>query len=105
MVDQGFLELVRLDELAASDPLVKNSLAVTSAALGAATPSGTGILRYNGDGTGTARSRSTGSAVFAPGSFRLNGLTVINSGSTVTFQVGIANLHPAGVVLQGLTVP
>ena len=52
VVDQGFLELVRLGELPASDPLVANSLAVTGATISAPTPSGTGILRYNGDGYG-----------------------------------------------------
>ena len=52
VVDQGFLELVRLGELPASDPLITNSLAVTGAALSAPTPSGTGIMRYNGDGYG-----------------------------------------------------
>jgi glucoamylase len=52
VVDQGFLELVRLGELPATDPLITNSLAVTGAALSAATPSGTGIMRYNGDGYG-----------------------------------------------------
>jgi glucoamylase len=52
VVDQGFLELVRLGELSATDPLITNSLAVTGAALSAPTPSGTGILRYNGDGYG-----------------------------------------------------
>ncbi len=52
VVDQGFLELVRLGELPASDPLVANSLKVTGATIDAATPSGTGILRYNGDGYG-----------------------------------------------------
>src|SRR5580692_10265486 len=52
VVDQGFLELVRLGELPASDPLVTNSLAVTGATISAPTPSGTGILRYNGDGYG-----------------------------------------------------
>jgi glucan 1,4-alpha-glucosidase len=52
VVDQGFLELVRLGELPASDPLVANSLKVTGASIGASTPSGTGILRYNGDGYG-----------------------------------------------------
>ena len=31
--------------------------------------------------------------MFAPGSFRLGGLTVTNSGPSVTFQVGIANLQ------------
>jgi glucoamylase len=52
VVDQGFLELVRLGELPASSALVTNSLAVTGKALSAPTPSGTGILRYNGDGYG-----------------------------------------------------
>jgi glucoamylase len=52
VVDQGFLELVRLGELPASDPLVTNSLAVTGQALAAPTPSGTGVMRYNGDGYG-----------------------------------------------------
>jgi glucoamylase len=52
VVDQGFLELVRLGELPASDPLVTNSLKVAGATIGASTPSGTGILRYNGDGYG-----------------------------------------------------
>jgi glucoamylase len=52
VVDQGFLELVRLGELPASDPLITNSLAVTGATISAPTPSGTGIMRYNGDGYG-----------------------------------------------------
>src|SRR5580692_2860350 len=52
VVDQGFLELVRLGELPASDPLIANSLAVTGTALSAPTPSGTGVMRYNGDGYG-----------------------------------------------------
>jgi glucoamylase len=52
VIDQGFLELVRLGELPASDPLVANSLAVTGATIAAPTSSGTGILRYNGDGYG-----------------------------------------------------
>ena len=50
-----------------------------------------------GDGPGTyaypTATNSDGSPVFAPDSFRLSGLTVTNSGSTVTFQVGIANLQ------------
>ena len=52
VVDQGFLELVRLGELTASSPLITNSLAVAGATISAPTPSGTGILRYNGDGYG-----------------------------------------------------
>jgi glucoamylase len=52
VIDQGFLELVRLGELPASDPLITNSLAVAAATIDTPTPSGTGILRYNGDGYG-----------------------------------------------------
>jgi glucoamylase len=50
-----------------------------------------------GAGPGTyaypTATNSDGSPVFAPGSFRLNGLTVIDSGGAVTFQIGIANLR------------
>jgi glucoamylase len=52
VIDQGFLELVRLGELPASDPLITNSLAVAAATIDTSTPSGTGIMRYNGDGYG-----------------------------------------------------
>jgi glucoamylase len=52
VIDQGFLELTRLGELPASDPVVANSLAVASGAIDVSTPSGTGVLRYNGDGYG-----------------------------------------------------
>ncbi len=52
VIDQGFLELVRLGELPASDPLITNSLAVTAATIDTLTASGTGIMRYNGDGYG-----------------------------------------------------
>ena len=58
-----------------------------------------------GNGPGTyaypTAANSDGSPVFAPGSFRLNGLTVINSGTTVTFQVGIANLQSTFGSLDG----
>ncbi|HEY3904845.1 MAG TPA: glycoside hydrolase family 15 protein [Streptosporangiaceae bacterium] len=52
VVDQGFLELVRLGELPASDPVIANSLVVAGTTIDSATPSGTGVLRYNGDGYG-----------------------------------------------------
>ena len=52
VIDQGFLELTRLGELPATDPTVINSLAVAAHAIDSSTPSGTGVLRYNGDGYG-----------------------------------------------------
>jgi glucan 1,4-alpha-glucosidase len=52
IIDAGFQELVRLGGLSASDPDVVNSLKVVDATISRTTPSGTGYLRYNGDGYG-----------------------------------------------------
>jgi glucoamylase len=52
VIDQGFLELARLGELPASSPLITNSLAVAAKSIDVVTPSGTGVMRYNGDGYG-----------------------------------------------------
>jgi glucoamylase len=52
VVDQGFLELTRLGELPANNPVVVNSLAVAASTIDVSTPSGTGVMRYNGDGYG-----------------------------------------------------
>jgi glucan 1,4-alpha-glucosidase len=52
VIDAGFLELVRLGELSATDPDVQNSLAVVDNTIEKSTPSGPGWMRYNGDGYG-----------------------------------------------------
>jgi len=52
VIDAGFLELVRLGELPATDPDVLRSLPVVDATIKKNTPSGPGWLRYNGDGYG-----------------------------------------------------
>jgi glucoamylase len=56
VIDQGFVELTRLGELSpanpADAPLLTNSLAVAAATIDAKTPSGTAVMRYNGDGYG-----------------------------------------------------
>jgi glucoamylase len=52
VVDLGFLELVRLGELPATDPAVANSVRVIDAKLERQTANGPGWLRYNGDGYG-----------------------------------------------------
>ncbi len=46
VVDQGFLELVRLGVLPASDPDVQNSLSVVDSTIEVTTPSGPGLYRY-----------------------------------------------------------
>lgn len=57
VIDQGFLELVRQGELGASAPAVQDTLAIAGdpangSGIYLSTPSGTGILRYTGDGYG-----------------------------------------------------
>jgi glucan 1,4-alpha-glucosidase len=52
VVDNGFLEYVRLGILPANDADVTNSVAVTDKTIQKATDSGPGWLRYNGDGYG-----------------------------------------------------
>ena len=52
VIDAGFLELVRLGELPATDPDVTASLPVVDATIEANTASGPGWHRYNGDGYG-----------------------------------------------------
>ncbi|HJS95598.1 MAG TPA: glucodextranase DOMON-like domain-containing protein [Solirubrobacteraceae bacterium] len=53
IVDQGFLELVRLGVLPASDPDVQASLKVIDSTIEVNTPSGPGIYRYGTSGTGS----------------------------------------------------
>ncbi|HEV3461809.1 MAG TPA: glucodextranase DOMON-like domain-containing protein [Candidatus Dormibacteraeota bacterium] len=52
IIDQGFLEMVRLGLTPASDPTIAQSLPVVDATIKADTSSGTGFHRYNGDGYG-----------------------------------------------------
>ncbi len=52
VIDAGFLELVRLGELSASDPDVVNSIKVVDQTIKVQTPTGPAWMRYNGDGYG-----------------------------------------------------
>ncbi|GCE17695.1 glucodextranase DOMON-like domain-containing protein [Dictyobacter kobayashii] len=52
VIDAGFLDLVRLGELSASDKDVVNSLSVVDKTIKVQTPNGPGWYRYNGDGYG-----------------------------------------------------
>ncbi len=63
VMDAGFLELVRLGELPASDPTVAASIPVLDATISASTANGPGWHRYNGDGYGD---RSGTGAPWAP---------------------------------------
>jgi glucoamylase len=53
IVDQGFLELVRLGVLPASDPDVTASLGVIDNVIGVTTPTGPGVYRYGTDTAGS----------------------------------------------------
>ena len=52
VIDQGFLEMVRLGLTSASDPTIAESLPVVDATISADTSTGAGFHRYNGDGYG-----------------------------------------------------
>jgi hypothetical protein len=52
VIDQGFLEMVRLGLKPASDPTIVQSLPVVDATIKSDTSTGTGFHRYNGDGYG-----------------------------------------------------
>jgi glucan 1,4-alpha-glucosidase len=52
VIDQGFLEMVRLGLTPASDPTIAQSLPVVDATIKADTSTGSGFHRYNGDGYG-----------------------------------------------------
>ena len=62
VVDQGFLELTRLGELPASDPVVRNSLTVTAAALGRPPRPAPGSCATTATGTVTASCRCSTTA-------------------------------------------
>jgi len=52
VIDQGFLEMVRLGLMPASDSTIAESLPVVDATIKADTSTGAGFHRYNGDGYG-----------------------------------------------------
>ena len=52
VIDQGFLEMVRLGLMPASDPTIAESLPVVDATIKTDTSTGAGFHRYNGDGYG-----------------------------------------------------
>ena len=52
VVDQGFIELVRLGIRPANDPIIENSLKVIDATIRVQTPNGPDFYRYNHDGYG-----------------------------------------------------
>jgi glucoamylase len=52
VIDQGFLELVRLGLVSPADPAIAESLPVVDATIQATTATGVGWHRYNGDGYG-----------------------------------------------------
>src|ERR1700728_2937880 len=57
VIDGGFQELVRLGEISANEPVVKNSLSVLDNTISVKTPSGTGYYRY---GTNAAAGSADG---------------------------------------------
>jgi glucoamylase len=68
VVDQSFLELVRLGVKPADDPVIRNTVAVVDQQLAVATPNGTFWHRFNFDGYGEQADGSPWDIGFPPGS-------------------------------------
>jgi glucoamylase len=66
VVDQSFLELVRLGVKPADDPAIRNSVQVVDQQLGVSTPNGTFWHRFNFDGYGEKKDGSQWDIGFAP---------------------------------------
>jgi glucoamylase len=94
VVDQGFLELVRLGIKAASATDITNSLAVTDAELGVNTPEGLIDHRYNFDGYGETSTGAdyTGAGVGNP--------WPVLTGERGEYDVAAGNLSGAQAALE-----
>lgn len=94
VVDQGFLELVRLGIKAASATDITNSLAVTDAQLGVNTPEGLIDHRYNFDGYGET---STGADYTGAG---VGNVWPVLTGERGEYDIADGNLSGAQAALE-----
>jgi glucoamylase len=113
VVDAGFLELVRLGVLPASDPTVRASLAVADKVIEAQTPNGAGFYRYgtslagSEDGYGdcfqpSASSCSTIGAPWPPTNTGTGHLWPVLAGERGEYDVASTNSAAAGTLLSAI---
>src|SRR5256712_10156605 len=96
IIDQGFLEMVRLGLKPASDPTINQSLPVVDATIKADTSTGTGFHRYNGDGYGD---RGSDGQPWAPTGQGTGHLWPALAGERGEFEIASG---PAGLALARL---
>jgi glucan 1,4-alpha-glucosidase len=106
VIDAGFLELVRLGELPANDADVANSLKVVDATILKSTNSGSGWLRYNGDGYGdchvTTNGCPTEGAPWAPSNKGTGHIWPVLSEERAQQELATGRAPAAGALLNAI---
>ena len=84
IIDQGFLEMVRLGLMPASDPIINQSVTVVDATIRSDTSTGAGFHRYNGDGYGD---RTSDGRPWAPTGQGTGHLWPVLAGERAEFEI------------------
>jgi len=99
VIDQGFLEMVRLGLTSASDPTIAESLPVVDATIKADTSTGAGFHRYNGDGYGD---RASDGRPWAPSGQGTGHLWPVLGGERGEYEIATGSAGSALTRLQAM---
>jgi glucoamylase len=99
VIDQGFLEIVRLGLMPAADPNISQSLPVVDATIRASTSSGAGWHRYNGDGYGD---RASDGRPWAPTGQGTGHLWPVLAGERGEYDVATGDISSAISLLDSM---
>ena len=99
VIDQGFLELVRLGLMPASDPTINQSLPVVDATIKTDTSTGAGFHRYNGDGYGD---RASDGRPWAPTGQGTGHLWPVLAGERAEFEIASGSAGSALTRLEAM---
>jgi glucan 1,4-alpha-glucosidase len=99
VIDQGFLELVRLGLKSPDDPVIAESMPVVDATIRTDTRSGAGWHRYNGDGYGDG---ATDGHPWAPSGQGTGHLWPVLGGERAEYQLATGDRAGAAALLVGM---
>jgi len=99
VIDQGFLEMVRLGLTSPSDPTIAESLPVVDATIKTDTSTGAGFHRYNGDGYGD---RSSDGRPWAPSGQGTGHLWPVLGGERGEYEIANGSTASALMRLQAM---
>ncbi len=99
VIDQGFLEMVRLGLMPASDPTINQSLPVVDATIKTDTSTGAGFHRYNGDGYGD---RASDGRPWAPTGQGTGHLWPVLAGERAEFEIASGSAGSALTRLEAM---